>query len=47
MKILKSPAIMASGISTVFQSSDLDELCNRIKLYLPEKHAGNTSEIIN
>ena len=47
IKLLKSPAIMASGISIVFLSSDLDELCNRIKLLLQEKHAVNNFEIIS
>ena len=28
IKLLKSPAIMAFGISTIFLSSDPDELCN-------------------
>ena len=45
--ILKSPAIMASGISTVFLSSDLDEICKKLQLLLQEKLAGNNSEIIN
>ena len=48
IKILDSPAIMASGISkTIFSSSDADELCERLKLLLQEKNAGNNSEIIN
>ena len=48
IKILESPAIMASGISkTIFSSSDPDELCERLKLLLQEKNAGNNSEIIN
>ena len=50
IKLLKSPSLMvsASGISkTIFLSSDADELCNRLKLLLQEKHAGNNSEIIN
>ena len=48
IKLLKSPAIMASGVSkTIFLSADPDELCNRIKLLLQEKHAGNNSDIIN
>ena len=48
IKLLKSPAIMASGFSkTIFLSSDPDELCNRLKLLLQEKHAGNNSDIIN
>ena len=48
IKLLKSPAIMASGVSkTIFLSSDPDELCKRLKLLLQEKHAGNNSDIIN
>ena len=48
IKILESPAIMASGISkTIFLFSDPDELCERLKLLLQEKNAGNNSEIIN
>ena len=50
IKLLKSPGLMvsASGVSkTIFLSSDPDELCNRLKLLLQEKHAGNNSNIIN
>ena len=47
IKLLKSPAIMASGISTLFLSSNPNELCDRLKLLLQEKHAGNNSKIIN
>ena len=48
IKLLESPAIMASGISkTIFLTSDPDELCNRFKLSLQEKHAGNNSDINN
>ena len=50
IKLLKSPGLIASasGVSkTIFLSSDPDELCNRLKLLLPEKHAGNNSDIIN
>ena len=48
IKLLKSPAFMASGVSkTIFLSSDPNELCDRLKLLLQEKHAGNNSEIIN
>ena len=48
IKLLKSPANMASGISKIIiLSSDPDELCNRIKLLLQEKNAGNNSNIIN
>ena len=49
-KLLKSPGLMvsASGVSkAIFLSSDLDELCNRIKLLLQEKQAGNNSVLIN
>ena len=48
IRLLKSPAFMASGISkTIFLSSDADELCNILKLSLQEKHAGNDSDLIN
>ena len=48
IKILESPAIMASGISkTIILSSDPNEFCDRSKLLLQEKHAGNNSDIIN
>ena len=48
IKILKSPAILASGVlKTLFLSSDPNELCDRLKLLLQEKHAGNNSNIIN
>ena len=48
INLLNSPAIMASGITkTIFLSSDPDELCDRLKLLLQEKHAGNNSDIIN
>ena len=50
MKLLKSPGLMvsASGVSkTIFLSSDPDELCDRLKLLLQEKQAGNNSDMIN
>ena len=50
IKLLKSPGLIvsASGVSkTIFLSSDPDELCERLKLLLQEKHAGNSSDIIN
>ena len=50
INLLKSPSLIvsASGFSkTIFLSSDPDELCNRLKLLLPEKQAGNNSKIIN
>ena len=48
IRLLRSPRTMASGVSkTIFLSSDPDELCNRLKLLLQEKQAGNNSDIIN
>ena len=47
-KLLKSQAIMASGASkTIFLSSEPNNLCDRLKLLLQEKQAGNNSDIIN
>ena len=48
IRLLDQPAIMASGFSkTINLSSDPNELCERLKLLLQEKHAGNNSDIIN
>ena len=50
IKLLNSPSLMvfASGSSkTIFLSSDANELCDRLKLILQEKHVGNNSDIIN
>ena len=48
VRLLDQPAIMASGISkTIILSSDPNELCDRLKLLLQGKHAGNNSDIIN
>ena len=50
IKLRNSPGLMvcASGISkTIFLSSDPNELCDRLKLLLQEKHAENNSDIIN
>ena len=50
IKVLKSPGFLvsASGVSkTFFSSSDPDELCNKLKLLLQEKHAANNSNISN
>ena len=48
ISLLNSPAIMASGVSnTNFLSSDANELCDRLKLLLQKKHAGNNSDLIN
>ena len=48
--LLKSPGLIvsASGVSkTIFSSSDPNELCERLKLLLQEKYAGNNSDIVN
>ena len=47
IKLLNSPAIMAPGISKISLPGNLNELCDRSKLLLQEKQAGNTSDIIN
>ena len=47
IKLLKSPAIMASGNSTIILPSDRNEFCDRLKLILQEKQARNNSVIIN
>ena len=47
IKILESPAIMASGNTTIFLSENAEELCDRLKLLLQEKHGGNNSDLIN
>ena len=50
IKLLNSPGLMvsASGVSkTIFLSSDPNELCDRLKLLLQEKQAGNNCDIIN
>ena len=48
VKILNSPAIMASGVSNIIiLSSDPNESCDRLRLLLQEKHAGNNSDLIN
>ena len=40
--------LSASGISkTIFLSSDPNELCDRLKLLLQEKKAGNNADIID
>ena len=48
IRLLDEPAIMASGFSkTIFLSSDPNELCDRLKLLLQEKHGGNNSNLID
>ena len=43
IKLLKSPAIMVSGATTLFLSDNPDELCDRLSLLLQQKQAGNNS----
>ena len=50
IELLNSPGLIvsASGVlRKIFLSSDSKELCDRLKLLLKEKHAGNNSDIIN
>ena len=47
ISLLNSPAIMASEISSIFTSSDPNEMCDRIKLLMQEEQAGNFSTIFN
>ena len=48
IRLLDKPAIMASGVSkTIFLSSNPNELCDRLKLLLQEKHGGNNSNLID
>ena len=48
IRLLEQPPISASGFTkTIILSSDPDALCDRLKLLLQEKHAGNNSDIIN
>ena len=50
IELLNSPGlrVSASGVSkTIFLSTDPNKLCNRLKLLLQEKHAGNNSNITN
>ena len=46
IKLRNSPAIMASDISTIFSSSDPDDLCNGLILLLQGKKAGNDFYVI-
>ena len=47
LRLVKSPAIMASGISKIFLEEKFNELCDRLNLLLQEKQAGNTSDIFS
>ena len=45
--MLESPATMTSGISTKFLPRNLSEVCDRLKLLLQAKQAGNNSDLFN
>ena len=47
IKLLKSPAILASGVTTIFLWENPDEVCDRLRLLLQEIQAGNNSDLIN
>ena len=48
IRLLDKPAIIASGVSkTIILSSDPNELCERLKLLLQEKHGGKNSNLID
>ena len=50
IKLFNSPGLMVSALAiskTIFLSSDPNELCDRLKLLLQEKQAGNNSDIID
>ena len=48
IRLLNQPPITASGITkTIILSSDPNELCDRLKLLLQEKHGGNNSNLID
>ena len=46
-KMLKSPAIMASEVSTIVLPETLNEFCDRLKILVQAKQAGNSSDIFN
>ena len=46
MRLPISPAIIASGISTIFLPENFKELCDRFELLLQEKQTGKSSNII-
>ena len=48
IRLLNQPPITASGFSkTIILSSDPNELCDRLKLLLQQKHGGNNSNLID
>ena len=48
IRLLNQPPITASGFTkAIILSSDPNELCDRLKLLLQEKHGGNNSNLID
>ena len=48
IRLLNQPPIKASGFTkTIILSSDPNELCDRLKLLLQEKHGGNNYNLID
>ena len=43
----KSPAIMASGLSTKILPENPNEICDKLKFIVQEKKTGKNSDIIN
>ena len=46
IRFLKSPAIMASGFSTMFSPENPIKLCDRLKILLQEQRVGENSDLI-
>ena len=47
ISFFKSPAIMASGLSTIISPENPNELFDRYKMFLKEKQGGNISDEFN
>ena len=47
MRLIESPAILASGFSTVFLLENPDDICDKVNLLLQEKQTGNNPNIID
>ena len=46
-RLLKSPSIMDFGVATIFLPEDPNKLCDRLRLLLQSKQAGNISHTFN
>ena len=47
IRLLRSAAVIASGISTIFLPENHFEVCDRLRIIVQEKQAGNNFDIIN